>query len=269
MKKQELRKQVVRLCYDVRYMPDVDALRNTLNSLVDRFEVRIGGKPGAEDARDRFFAGLQRIIKSRKSGSRPLPPVQYHNTRFDRWVRKSALDLASKANVKSDEHRSWDRGDHLTVSSLDFVPPWESAAAPYHDMGGEGLALVTVTRTRVYAKSSRYAPSEVSTTFLVGRNECGTYFSHPVSPNCTTVEEAVQWIWNGKAYNIISRQGDIALISGNGGPKMPKYLPSGHKVAGGFVLHETHPALPMPYKPGERIIVGRRAAERASEATRD
>lgn len=33
-------------------------------------------------------------------------------------------------------------------------------------------------------------------------------------------------------------------------------------------VNETHPDLPFPSK-GERIIIGKRAAERATEATRD
>lgn len=137
-------------------------------------------------------------------------------------------------------------------------------------MGGAGLGLVAVERTRVYAKASKWRPSTVTTYFLVGRNEIGTYFSHPVTP-CETVQDALSWIWNGKDMQILQRQGDIALIQGNGGPRLPRQLPWGHRVdeKRGVITHATHPDLPLPTAPGERIIVARRAADRAVSASRD
>jgi len=267
MKKKDLDWKVRMMHYTGRNMETRMGKEEKVKAILEKFEARIGGKKGAEEARDRFAAILEKMY------IRPAVPVtatheQSHQYRLKDWKRKSAKYMAEKAGLQSDEHGTWGSGDHLTVYGLDYVGPWESEKAPYFDMGGEGLGLVTVTRTRVYAKNSKWRPSEVSTTFLVGRNEVGTYFSHSVSPNCSTVEEAVQWIWKNKAYQIIQRQGDIALVKGNGGPKMPAYLPGGHKVEGGYIIHPTHPALPLPGK-GERVIVARRAAERASEATRD
>ena len=249
---------------EINFLVDYSKHEKVFGS-VEKFEGRVSGKKGAEDARDRFFSCLKNIYKKEKLDVLVLSREQRKN----RFIRESAEKLAALAGQKTDEHAVWSSGDHLTVYGLDFVGPWESAKAPYFDMGGEGLGLVRVTRKRVYAKSSNYLPSYVSTNFLVGKNEAGTYFSHPVSLNCETVAEAVQWIWGGKAYQIIVRQGDIALIDGNGGPKMPKYLPNGHINNGNFITHDTHPSIPLPQNPGERIVVGRRAAERASEATRD
>lgn len=234
--------------------------RGKIEAAVEKFEARVSGKRGAEEARDRFFAALENLYPKR-----PLAAYRTHKQRLADWKAKSAEALADLAGAFHDEH-GYLPGDYLSTRGLDFVPPWESKAAPYCDGGGEGLGLVDITRTRVYAKSSKWRPSSVGTRFLVGRNEAGTYFSHPVSPNCSTVIEALQWIWNGRADRIIQRQGDVALIWGKG-PKMPG-LPSGHRIEGDCIVHETHPALPMPGK-GQRIIVGRRAAERASEATRD
>lgn len=251
------------------------AKRDVLYNAVEKLEMRISGKKGAEEARDRFFTGLVKLYPWASSSYQPAPRFYVatqearRKIRFAAWKRQSAESLAANANLRSDEHGSYSRGDHLSVYGLDLVGHWESAAAPYWDMGGEGLGLVECTRTRTYAKSSKWGPSRVSTRFLVGKNEAGTYFSHPVGPNCATVEEAVQWIWSGKADKIIQRQGDIALISGNSGPRMPAHLPTGHKIQGDIITHATHPDLPMPKNPGERIIIGRRAAERASEATRD
>lgn len=257
MKKVTLRKKI-----ESMYHVSMEK-RDRILKVVEKFEARISGKRGAEDTRDRFFTGIEKLYK------KDSKPYFTSAQRRKFFVQNAAIELAAKADLKSDEHSSWNRGDYLRVEGLDFVGHWESAKAPYWDMGGEGLGLVEVTRKRVYARSSKWGPSYVSTKFLVGRNEAGTYFSHPVSPKVDTVEEAVQWIWNGKAYQIIQRQGDIALIGGSGGPKMPKWMPTGHMIQGDIIVHETHPDLPMPQNPGERIIVGRRAAEKASEATRD
>lgn len=264
MKKVEMKKMAETLVLrGTSTISDYRRKMETVNPAIENFEARIGGKKGAEDARDRFAAMLVRLFV-RASSQSQLGSA----SRKKVWERKSAESLARKAGMRSDEHGSWS-GDHHSVQGLSFVGPWESAAAPYWDMGSEGLGLVDVTRTRHYAKSSNWRPSSVSTRFLVGKNEAGTYFSHPVSLNCLTVEEAVEWIWNGKARYIIQRQGDVALIGGNGGPKMPSSLPWGHKVEGGKIVHATHPELRFPQNPGERIIVGRRAAERATSATRD
>ena len=268
MKKQELIKNITG--YGAN--PILSRQWRKIIPVIEKFEARISGKRGAEDARDEFYTSLERLYV-RQQQSFPayshLLPNARQKARFNAWKHSSALTLAEKAGLRTDEHGTWPRGDHLSVSCLDFVGHWESVVAPYCDMGGEGLGLVSVTRTRTYAKTSKWGPSRVTTTFLVGKNEAGTYFSHSVSSNCSTVIEALQWIWNGKAYDIIQRQGDVALIGGNHGPKMPSYLPPGHRVHGNIITHATHPDLPMPKNPGERIIIGRRAAERASEATRD
>lgn len=237
-----------------------------IKDAINKFESRISGKPGAEDRREKFAAALDRITTGLQDNR---PPYRPHDVRYRAWKTRCALDLARKAGQYFDEHGSWgsSRGDYRVTTALDFIPPWESSPAPYCDMGGEGLGLIAVERTRYYAKRSSWRPSSVTTHYLVGRNEAGTYFAHPVPTHCATVRDAVQWIWNGMADRIIQRQGDIALIWGNGGPKLPE-LPWGHRIEGNFIVHETHPPLPLPGK-GQRVIVARRAAERANAATRD
>jgi hypothetical protein len=260
MKKWELRTKTKVLGKSRKIMP-----------LLDHFEARIGGRKGAEEARDRFAAMLDKLYPKQQS-YRVTDPKTRHEARLSAWKEKSAESLAICAGIIPDEHGpgyNASSGDYISLHGLDYVGPWESHKAPYHDMGSDGLGLVAVERTRVYARSSKWRPSSVTTYFLVGRNESGTYFSHPVSPNCKTVEEAVQWIWNGMAYKIIQRQGDIALVGASTGPKMPHRLPWGHKIKGDMIIHETHPDLPLPKNPGERIIVGRRASARARAASRD
>lgn len=253
---------------------------NHTTEIIKRFEARVFGKKGAPAKREVFYAAVKRVTAWRE-------PYQItdrehyrftllrrwetsHASRFKSWKNRQALRIAEAAGQNFDEH-GYKRGDYLDTVPMDFVPAYQSKEAPFCDMGGEGLALISIERRRVYAKSSKWYPSSAYTLYLVGKNEAGTYFAHPVAKNCTTVESAVQWIWSGRAKDIISRQGDIALISGNGGPKIPRDgLPHGHVIdeAAGIVRHTTHPDIRLPGK-GERIIVGRRAAIYASDATRD
>lgn len=186
---------------------------------------------------------------------------------------KLAIELAKLAEVYHDEHGFHaKRGNYLTTKAIDFVEAPRSMSPPFWDFGGKGLGLVEVTRKRVYAKSAFKRVGYASTLFLVGRNETGTYFAHPVGKGCRSVSEACDWIWSGK--NVLVRQGDIALVKGvrsnlcKGMPPGVPKLPVGHRVSGDYIVHNTHPAIPLPQS-GQRIIVARRAVVYASQATRD
>lgn len=247
-------------------------IRNITLPVIERFESRIAGTKGAPEKRAAFAANMARTLQNAINCLAPKKATSFchtqqesHKYRHQVWCREMGRRLAEQSGQLFDEHGGT-RGDHMRTHIYDYVSPWEgSAGAPYHDMG-EGLAIVNVTRTRVYAKSSKWRPSTNETTFLVGKNEAGTYFAHPVPRNISGVADACQWIWNGSADRIIARQGDIALIWGNG-PKLPA-LPGGHRVEGDQIVHDTHPSIPLPSK-GQRIIVGRRASVQVSAATRD
>ena len=225
MKKKDFASAVTSLGYSRPMSGSWDARNRLYRRLADavaRFEARLGGTRGVEDARDRFWDSLKRIY------TRPALPYHLpHQQRLAAWKARSALSLAALAGEQYDEHGSRS-GDYLTTRGIDYISPRESAPAPYCDSGGAGLGLIEIERTRVYA-GHKWRPSSVATRYLVGRNEAGTYFSHPVSPACGTVIDAVQWIWSGQADRIIQRQGDLALIQGNGAPKLPP-LPRGHRV---------------------------------------
>jgi hypothetical protein len=241
--------------------------RKQAENLAAKFEAAIKHKKGAPVRRERFYAALEGYLRRSTKCYMPcLTAVESHKSRLSHWKARQALDLAAMAGQRFDEHGSG-RGDYLSTWYCDFVDRFESIKAPYHDAGGQGLALIEVSRTRVYAKSCSWGSSSAATKYFIGRNEAGTYFAHPVPASCHTVLDAVRWIWAGQADRIIARQGDIALIFG-AGPKMPSVLPWGHKVEGDKIVHATHPTIPMPCK-GQRIIIGRRAAARVSEATRD
>ena len=181
--------------------------------------------------------------------------------------QQRTLKLARLADHFFDEHGST-QGDYNTTKALDYVPPKKAELAPFMDMGGRGLGLIEITHKRVYSKSYRfYGFGWAKSRYVVGRNEAGTYFSHEVTDACDTVIQAIQWIWSDRGLEIVQRQGDIALIIGRG-PKMPSNIPWGHQLEGQFIVHETHPPLPLPQK-GQRVIVGRRAIAYVSHASRD
>ena len=227
-------------------------------------EARIAGTRGAPAARARLAGALSRLGTS-KYALRPRFSAELRRT-F--WVRRSAEELAAKAGAHyTDNLRTWDRGTYHATRGLDYVPAYLSAAAPYHDLGGAGLGLIEITRRTCYAKSSTWGPSEVATRYLTGRNESGSYWTHPVPVTCSTITEALAWMWDGRELDIIERQGDIALVRGRG-PKLPRELPAGHTPTAEATTHRTHAPLRLP-QAGERIIIARRAAARSTAPTRD
>ncbi len=179
---------------------------------------------------------------------------------------RKAVALAAGAGLDYDEH-GYDRGDHRTTKGLDFVTPKFAKSAPYFDMGGEGLGLIEVERKRVYARRCMWSPSRAYSRFLVGKNEAGTYFAHAVPNSIESVREALTWMWQGKEMTILARQGDVALCAGKA-RKLPA-LPEGHRVdiERGLIVHDTHPALPLPGA-GQYLLVARRATPCATQETR-
>jgi len=245
----------------------VSNIKNISLKICNKYE----RKKGANEKREEMFTKITQILnlpdKHIMSEYEKDVLLRTKVNRFRKWKIESSEALALEAGYTDEHGSSYNSGDYLSIRGIDFIGKHQSNKPPYFDMGKEGLGLIKVTRKRVYARSSKWMPSYAETKFLVGKNESGTYFSHAVSPNCKTVLEAISWIWNGLQDKIIRRQGDIALIEGNG-PKGLNKLPTGHKVDGECIIHNTHPSIPVPAK-GQRIIVGRRAAERASKETRD
>lgn len=248
--------------------------------LLQRLEERTAGSwRGVVAYRERLATIVDRIA-SRVEEQHPDHDQQVSDWRAHQQRRQEqgrewlVRRLTVGADVQFDEHRGYDEtGDFRKTSSLDYVSPQDACEAPYCDHGRAGMALIEVTRERWYRRSyhSTYGwhPSTATERYLVGRNEIGTYYAHRVSDRCDTVREAVGWIWRDQEDRIVARQGDVALITGNGGPRVPRGgLPAGHVPVewARVILHETHPPIPMPGK-GQRILVGRRAAQRGHGAT--
>jgi hypothetical protein len=228
----------------------------------DFFESKNAGKKGTPAKRERFFD----FVKSKKS-EYCYVSEDFQKERRKKWNTKKGLGISKKVDLYFDEHGSGS-GDYQNTYVEDYVSPWEgSDKAPYFDMGGEGLAVISVSRTRVYAGST-WRPSTNHTTYLIGKNEAGTYFAHPVHKDCNTVLEAVNWIWGYK--KIIARQGDIAVAPTEKKKRKIK-LPDGHRLFPkmGVIYHSTHPVLNLKKYPGCEIITGKRAVAQLGSATRD
>jgi hypothetical protein len=241
--------------------------------IIARFEKRIYRKRGAHEMRTKFYDRINEMQKRRGFFVDKIKP-QTHAGRRYLWGIRRALSMCAKLNeLHVDEHGTGNfLGDELSAHVLEYRSWHEgSHKAPFCDMGGEGLALVKLCRTRYYSKAytSRYGTGSAYTVYLVGKNEAGTYFCHAVNKSCRTLRHAMDWIWSKHSTEIIQRQGDIALIKAPG-PKIPKNLPSGHVVDkdAGVIKHATHPDLPLP-KNGERIILGRRANTNVGRNARD
>jgi len=240
------------------------------NAVINCWRERVNSIPkgtrGRPAALARFEAAMERLWQRRQRAAAEACPTNvwaYKSAearRVEGGLRRAAVELARRVTALPDEHgfsRS-DRGEHYTLTGVDFVAPRQ--AAKYMATPGTCLGLVNLSRTRVYPHSCKWRPSTATQKYLIGTNEAGTGFAHPVAPSCSTVEQAVCWIWGVSPDRLLVRQGDIALISGNGGPRMPRALPSKHVVEGDVIVHPTHPAIPLPAK-GQRLIVGRRAAD--------
>ncbi len=222
---------------------------------------------------DRIRREASGRIDVRKRVARLWSAVQRYEQREvereDCLYARIGYGLALCARQYFDDARSRDGVRDTTV--IQAVPAWQSSRAPYHDHGRAGMALVGVTRRRYYGGRFRGRVSSATDYYIVGRNECGTYYAHPVSGAAVRsghcIEAVLSWMWSGHSRDIIQRQGDVALIRGRG-PKMPERLPAGHHIEGGQIVHDSHAPLPLP-GPGQRIIVARRANVRVSAPTRD
>ncbi len=139
---------------------------------------------------------------------------------LDAETRKRISALVAEAGeaAKVDEHGNWEFG----VASLNRRGTrW---AALNWDLYGYGLdahsgALLVVIQIRQAVRGRRWTQVRKNY-FLVGQNEDGTAFAHPVSAMCVhaairagqdVVRRVQDWIFGGD-YAQLLRQGDLALI---------------------------------------------------------
>ncbi len=130
----------------------------------------------------------------------------------------AALVEAAAEAAKIDEHGTWDFG----IASLNRrgtrwqALNWDLYAHGHDAHSGE---LLVVVQVRQAVRGRRWTRTRKNY-YLIGTNEDGTAFAHPVSAMCVhaairagkDVIRAVQgWIF-GCDYDHVRRQGDLALI---------------------------------------------------------
>jgi len=148
--------------------------------------------------------------------------------------RAEFLDLAQEAGLNHDEHGGYSsRGDHFTLTILDYA--WKKQDLKRCFACGKYLGLVSETRVRVYARSSKWRPSSRSDHFVVGTNENGVPFCHAVPNTIVSLIDALDWIWT--SHEIEARQGDVAVVKCNLKHVKPMYeevqvVPPSHVVRG-------------------------------------
>ncbi len=191
--------------------------------------------------------------------------------------------LINEVRNNVDEHGGWDFGADVDHVGRGTALNWDLYGFGNDVHTGQFLAVIQV---RHYYKRSRRAwPNVRKSYFLIGKNEDGTAFAHPVSAqavhyairNCLDVVKHVQdWIFGGD-YAAMKRQGDLALIPLKRAPKGEKVeteamiLENSHRIeADEFringVLYAKNPRmthLPGTHPPIQhtgwcKVIVGRR-----------
>lgn len=126
----------------------------------------------------------------------------------ERLRKQNFLNLALEAGLIHDEHGGYSgRGDHFSINTVDYV--WKKKDLKKYFACGKYLGLVTESRTRVYARSSKWHPSSRVDSYVVGTNENGVAFCHSVPNNISTLEHAIKWIWRDCV--IEARHGDVGV----------------------------------------------------------
>lgn len=143
-------------------------------------------------------------------------------TRMPENIRLLCADLLNgvKNAAKIDEHGGWEFGIIESnarkgrVHAMNY--DWYGVGFDIHDGGFLGVIQVR----EFYRQKSSYYPEIRKSYFLIGKNEDGTYFAHPVESRVihaaikkeNDVVTAVQsWIF-GTDYSKVIRQGDLCLV---------------------------------------------------------
>ena len=134
----------------------------------------------------------------------------------EEWADVQALVKNVADADKLDEHGGWDFGIQALTRTRSRALNWALYGIGRDVHSGELLAIIQV---REWTEGRKWNTVRKSY-FLVGTNEDGSTFAHPVSANVIhrairderDVVQAVQdWIFGGD-YSAMLRQGDVALI---------------------------------------------------------
>lgn len=137
---------------------------------------------------------------------------------LDDATRQAVDELIAAASARADEHGSWEFGAEFDNKGRGSAINKDLyAVGNDHHTGG----LLIILQIRRYEKAHKnWWPSVRKNYFLVGYNEDGTAFSHPVSSSVVhsairrevdPILAAQNWMFNGD-YTRMVRQGDLTLV---------------------------------------------------------
>jgi len=158
-------------------------------------------------------------------GSLLLPPQRNHELRREKWLKGCGMVLAQRARCYWDEHGSLS-GEYRVTRVIECIPHGRRSSPPLLRHGRRGVGVDRGPEEDRLRQVLKVVPHDRRVKVPRGRNEAGTYFSHPVHRDVCTVREAIRWMWGGREHHPAT--GDIALIVGNG-PKLTG-LPDRHVV---------------------------------------
>lgn len=137
---------------------------------------------------------------------------------LDEATRRAVDELIGAASTRADEHGSWEFGAEFDNKGRGSAINRDLYAVGQDIHSGSLLIILQVRRYEKRHKN--WWPSVRKNYFLVGYNEDGTAFSHPVSSN--VIHSAIRrgadpilavqnWMFNGD-YTRMVRQGDVTLV---------------------------------------------------------
>lgn len=207
---------------------------------------------------------------------------------LDEETRSGVRGLVSRISTadKVDEHGTWEFGCAFDKKGRGQALNWDLYGIGNDIHTGELLAIIQVRQFERRYKNGY--PNIRKNYFLIGENEDGTAFAHPVSANVIhaairaerdVILAAQNWIFGGD-YQSLVRHGDLALIPMKSRPAGTKgqlrkvaILESSHRLEAAQIadvdgriyaknptlihLPGTHPTVEA--SGWNRVVIGRRA----------
>lgn len=134
-------------------------------------------------------------------------------------IRSAVTSLIGRVGANDDEHGSWEFDAAFDSKGRGSAINWDLYAYGNDVHSGAFLCIVQVRRYEKVHKN--WYPSIRKNYFLVGTNEDGTVFAHPLPSSVIryainhgrdAILAAQNWMFGTTDYSQIVRQGDVALL---------------------------------------------------------
>lgn len=203
---------------------------------------------------------------------------------LDEQTKQAVEALVKAAGSRADEHGSWEFGTAFDRKGRGQALNWD-----LYGVGNDvhqGTLLIVIQVRRYEKRHKNWMPSVRKNYFLVGTNEDGSAFAHPVPAQVVraavnaerdVVIACQNWIFGGD-YSRMIRHGDLALVPLTKRPAAPAVpvsqmvLEDSHQVTGTQFRQNGHLYVQNPilvHIPGThptvmgqgwfRVVVGARA----------